>query len=86
MPSKPTCVLNGRPRNGCSTSRVRRVNATDETWPEQRQRASETGFVGGGEDTKRFIDRHVRPGEKRPSAPSVRRDTGAHQARRKTGS
>ena len=34
------------------------------------------------EDTKRFIDRHVRPGEKRPSAPSVRRDTGAHQAAR----
>jgi len=41
-----------------------------------------------GEDTKRFIDRHVRPGEKRPSAPSVRRDTGADQAARvdrKTG-
>ena len=37
------------------------------------------------EDTRQFIDRHVRPGEKRPSAPSVRRDTGAHQARRKTG-
>jgi hypothetical protein len=26
-----------------------------------------------GEDTKRFIDRHVTPGEKRPSAASVRR-------------
>jgi hypothetical protein len=41
-----------------------------------------------GEDTKRFIDRHVRPGEKRPSAPSVRRATGAHEAARvgrKTG-
>jgi hypothetical protein len=41
-----------------------------------------------GEDTKRFIDRHVRPGDKRPAAPSVRRDTGAdHAARlgRKTG-
>ena len=25
------------------------------------------------EDTKRFIDRHVSPGEKRPPAPSVRR-------------
>ena len=32
-----------------------------------------------GEDTKRFIDRHVRPGEKRPAAPSVLRDTGADQ-------
>ena len=39
-----------------------------------------------GEDTKRFIDRHVTPGEKRPPAPSVRRDTGLDQARRKTGS
>jgi hypothetical protein len=39
-----------------------------------------------GEDTKRFIDRHVTPGEKRPPAPSVRRDTGVDQARRKTGS
>ena len=26
------------------------------------------------EDTKRFIDRHVNPGEQRPPAPSVRRD------------
>src|SRR6202163_4988582 len=34
-----------------------------------------------GEDTKRFIDRHARPGEKRPSAASILRDTGAHQAR-----
>jgi hypothetical protein len=31
-----------------------------------------------GEDTKRFIDRHVRPGDKRPAAPSVRR--GDNQA------
>src|SRR5271170_1911124 len=28
-----------------------------------------------GEDTMRFIDRHVRPGEKRPPAPSVRRES-----------
>jgi hypothetical protein len=35
-----------------------------------------------GEDTKRFIDRHMRPGEKRPAASSVRRDTGADQAAR----
>jgi len=33
------------------------------------------------EDTKRFIDRHVTPGEKRPPAPSVRR--GEDQAVRK---
>jgi hypothetical protein len=32
-----------------------------------------------GEDTKRFIDRHVTPGEKRPPATSVRCDTGADQ-------
>jgi hypothetical protein len=38
-----------------------------------------------GEDTKRFIDRHVTLGDKRPAAPSVRRDTEFHQARRKTG-
>jgi hypothetical protein len=38
-----------------------------------------------GEDTKRFIDRHVAPGEKRPAAPSVRRDTETYQAHRKTG-
>jgi hypothetical protein len=41
-----------------------------------------------GEDTKRFIDRQVRPGDKRPAAPSVRRDTWADQAARlsrKTG-
>jgi hypothetical protein len=42
-----------------------------------------------GEDTKRFIDRHIAPGEKRPPAPSVRRDTGADHAlrmgARKTG-
>jgi hypothetical protein len=39
------------------------------------------------EDTKRFIDRHVTPGEKRPSAPSLRRGAG-HALRvggRKTG-
>jgi hypothetical protein len=38
--------------------------------------------------TKRFIDRHVSPGEKRPPAPSVRRDTGAEHRRvggRKSG-
>jgi Tripartite tricarboxylate transporter family receptor len=29
-----------------------------------------------GEDTKRFIDRHVTPGQKRPPAPSLRRATG----------
>jgi hypothetical protein len=28
-----------------------------------------------GEDTKRFIDRHIEPAEKRPPAPSVRRET-----------
>src|ERR1700687_990252 len=41
-----------------------------------------------GDDTKQFIDRHVRPGEKRPSAPSVRRATEPNQAARfgrKTG-
>jgi hypothetical protein len=27
------------------------------------------------EATKRFIDRHIRPGEKRPPAPSVRRES-----------
>jgi hypothetical protein len=32
------------------------------------------------EDTKRFIDRHVTPGEKRPPAPSLRR--GAEHALR----
>jgi hypothetical protein len=39
------------------------------------------------EDTKRFIDRHMRPGEKRPPAPSVRRGAGADQGawRRKAG-
>jgi hypothetical protein len=31
------------------------------------------------EGTKRFIDRYVTPGEKRPSAPSVRRDSGVSQ-------
>jgi hypothetical protein len=44
--------------------------------------------VNLGEDTKRFIDRHVGPGDKRPAAPSVRRDTGTDQAARlgrKTG-
>ena len=38
-----------------------------------------------GEDTKRFIDRHMVPGEKRPPAPSVRRDTGADHALRVGG-
>ena len=36
------------------------------------------------EDTKRFIDRHGSPGEKRPPAPSVRRETESNQAARKT--
>jgi hypothetical protein len=31
--------------------------------------------------TKRFIDRHVTPGEKRPPAPSVRRDIGIARVR-----
>jgi hypothetical protein len=35
-----------------------------------------------GEDTKRFIDRHVTAGEKRPPAPSVRRQTGIVQTER----
>jgi len=35
------------------------------------------------EDTKRFIDRHVRPGEKRPPAPSMRRGTEISQVTRK---
>jgi hypothetical protein len=35
-----------------------------------------------GKDTKQFIDRHVRPGDKRPPAPSVRHDTGADHASR----
>jgi hypothetical protein len=34
------------------------------------------------EDTKRFIDRHVSPGEKRPAAASVRRKTEADHALR----
>ena len=40
-----------------------------------------------GVDTKRFIDRHMRPGDKRPPAPSVRRDTSTAQGawRRKAG-
>jgi hypothetical protein len=37
------------------------------------------------EDTKRFIDRHMAPGEKRPPAPSVRRDAGADLALRVGG-
>ena len=35
------------------------------------------------EDTKRFIDRHMRPGEKRPPAPSMQRGTEISQAARK---
>ena len=35
------------------------------------------------EDTKRFIDRHVRPGEKRPPAPSMRRGTEFSRVTRK---
>jgi CBS domain-containing protein len=30
------------------------------------------------DDTKRFIDRYVRPGEKRPPPPSVRRGPSSH--------
>jgi hypothetical protein len=37
------------------------------------------------EATKRFVDRHASPGEKRPPAPSVRRDTGADDALRVGG-
>jgi hypothetical protein len=39
-----------------------------------------------GEDTMRFIDRHMTSGEKRPPAPSLRRATEVDQARRKIGS
>jgi hypothetical protein len=35
------------------------------------------------DDTKRFIDRHVTAGEKRPPAPSVRRETGIDTLARK---
>jgi hypothetical protein len=35
------------------------------------------------EGTRRFIDRHVTPGEKRPPAPSVRRETGIAEAVRR---
>jgi hypothetical protein len=40
-----------------------------------------------GEDTKRFIDRHVTPGEKRPPAPSLCRgaDHALRVGGRKTG-
>jgi hypothetical protein len=41
--------------------------------------------VNLSEDTKRFIDRHMTPGEKRPPAPSVRHDTGARHALRAGG-
>jgi hypothetical protein len=41
--------------------------------------------VNLSEDTKRFIDRHMTPGEKRPPAPSVRHDTGARHALRASG-
>jgi hypothetical protein len=34
------------------------------------------GDLNFSEETKRFIDRHVSPGEKRPAAPSVRRGVG----------
>jgi hypothetical protein len=37
-----------------------------------------------GENTKRFIDRHVTAGGKRPPAPSVRRETDADTVARKT--
>jgi hypothetical protein len=48
----------------------------------------EQGFdadVNLSEDTKRFIDRHMPPGDKRPPAPSVRRDPGARHALRAGG-
>jgi hypothetical protein len=35
------------------------------------------------QDTKRFIDRHVGSGEKRPPAPSVRRGTEINEVTRK---
>ena len=41
--------------------------------------------VNLSEETKRFIDRHMTPGEKRPPAPSVRHDTGARHALRAGG-
>jgi hypothetical protein len=36
------------------------------------------------EGTERFIDRHLTPGEKRPPAPSVRRDIGISRSQRDT--
>jgi hypothetical protein len=33
------------------------------------------------EDTKRFIDRHLTPGEKRPPAPSIRRESVSQKRR-----
>ena len=56
--------------------------------PRRRFLSLAAGAAALGEDTKRFIDRHVRPGDKRPAAPSVRRDAGTDQAARlgrKTG-
>jgi hypothetical protein len=41
--------------------------------------------VNLSEDTKRFIDRHMTPGEKRPPAPSVRHESGARHALRASG-
>ena len=41
--------------------------------------------VNVSEDTKRFIDRHMTPGEKRPPAPSVRHDSEARHALRAGG-
>jgi hypothetical protein len=38
-----------------------------------------------GEDTKRFIDRYITPGEKRPPVPSVRRETDADHALLRVG-
>jgi hypothetical protein len=55
------------------------------SWDELLQRACDAD-ENLGEDTKRFIDRYMRPGEKRPPAASVRR-TGIARAdsRRKAG-
>jgi hypothetical protein len=54
------------------------IKAIPAPWPPRACDADENL----GEDTKRFIDRHVTPGEKRPPATSVRRDTGADQVAR----
>ena len=40
---------------------------------------ADDNLTGG---TKQFIDRHMKPGEKRPPAPSVRRNWGIDQVKR----